>query len=205
MFGIMDERRDWMSEEVTANMRFTWNQVECAEDESLLIEKAKAGNRSALGTLFEQHYPKLYGYLLKLTGNEQLAQDLTQETVTKAVIHLHTFRGKSKFQTWLFAIASNVVKNSYRKKQPVFLDELYIEVGDEGIEDQVVQRTQLRRLKLLLDQEKEVDRQIFLLKYYEGFDYDEISQITGVKVGTCKSKMHYMIERLRITMEGHDV
>ena len=66
-----------------------------------LIENAKSGNKDALNTLLSENYPILQGYVIKMTGNCDIAQDIVQETMLKAVINIKKFVPKAKFSTWL--------------------------------------------------------------------------------------------------------
>jgi RNA polymerase sigma-70 factor (ECF subfamily) len=75
-------------------------------DELDLIEKAKQGNKSALNTLLTDNYTILKGYIVKMTGNPELSQDIQQETLLKAVINIKKFIPKAKFSTWLIKIAT---------------------------------------------------------------------------------------------------
>lgn len=170
-------------------------------DEKRLIEKAKEGHTLSMNFLLEENYNPLYAYLVKMTGDPEVAKDMTQETMIKAVTNIKRFRGDSKFSSWLIRIGINTYKN-YVKKNKVGTELLdHDMISNHNVEDQVLKKSSLGQLREILKKVKEPDRSIFILKYYEGYDYQEISEITGVKKGTCKSKMHYLIGKLRQEME----
>ena len=70
-------------------------------DEQQLIERAITGDQHCLNILFQMHYKSVYGYLIKLSGDVHLAEDLVQETLLKATLNIEKFRGDSKFLTYL--------------------------------------------------------------------------------------------------------
>ena len=139
--------------------------------------------------------------MLKLSMDEELAKDMTQEAMIKAVVYIKKFRGDSKFSTWLIRIGINHYKNHMKKYKTISqpLDDFM--VSHDNVENQVLAREQLREIYNFLEKIKPIDRVIFTLKYLEGYDYKEISQVTGVKVGTCKSKMHYLVDKMKVDME----
>lgn len=166
-----------------------------------MIIKAKDGHRLSMNMLLENHYKMLYGYLLKMSMNEELTKDLTQETMIKAVTNIKKFRGDSKFSTWLIRIGINTYKNHVKKYKVTYitLDESL--ASQENVENQVIAKEQLARVNQVLNTLKPIDRVIFTLKYYQGHDYSYISELTGVKIGTCKSKVHYMIKKLKMEVD----
>lgn len=86
-------------------------------DEKELIIRAKDGEDAAFTKLFQLHYPFVYQYVLKLTLNPDLTEDLVQETMLKAYVSLHQFQGNAKFSTWLISIASRLFIDHQRRKK----------------------------------------------------------------------------------------
>jgi len=171
-------------------------------DEIKLVEKAKNGHTMSLNFLLEENYIPLYAFLVKMIGNQELAKDITQDAMVKAVTNIKKFRGDSKFSSWLIRIGINTYKN-YVKKNKVNTELLdYNTVSNHNVEDEMLKKSQWNKVVEKLKDVKEPDRTIFILKYYEGYGYQEIAYITGVKIGTCKSKMHYLINKLRQELEG---
>ena len=81
--------------------------------------------------LLQEAYPYVYGYLIKLTGDEHCAQDLTQETMVKGILKIGQFKGEAKFSTWLVAIGDKTYRSSLRKKTevPVNPEDLGVEMN----------------------------------------------------------------------------
>lgn len=171
-----------------------------------LVEKARAGNRSAMEQLLRDNYNIVYGYLLKLSMNEDAARDTTQEVMVKAISHIKSFKGDSKFSTWLVSIASNTYKDSMKKNRvvPTEVEELdTVSAGDT--EDAVIQREYMRKLKSALLEMPESQRKAFILKHYYNYSYEEIAGILKCPIGTVRSKLHYCILKLKTIMDGvHD-
>ena len=86
-------------------------------EEKLLIERAKAGDNEALSLLLQNNYQLLIGYFLKITGSRELALDLTQETMLRAIEKIYSFGGRSKLSTWLITIGTNIYRDWLRKKK----------------------------------------------------------------------------------------
>lgn len=172
--------------------------------ENNLIERAIEGERSSLSNLLEVNYPIVYGFLLKISLHEEIAKDITQETMVKAITNIKKFRGDCKFSSWLIMIGINIYKNQikqnkYNAKWQDAVDHTLPSLF--SVEDYAERRIDMEKVLNALKKMKSMDRLIFILKYYEGYDYNEICKITGIKVGTCKSKMHYLIQKLKTILE----
>lgn len=173
-------------------------------DEPELIRRAQAGDREALGDLLADHYPLLMGYLVKLTLDRGLAEELAQETMLQAILHLKGFRPRARFGTWLLTIATNLVRDHRRKRArrpPVAgLDDAAPDPAGTG-EDQGLARRGYRELLAILRTLPEDRRMIFVLKHFHGRTYGEIAQIVGCPEGTVKSRLHDSLARVRREVE----
>ncbi|MCK0473064.1 RNA polymerase sigma factor SigY [Halalkalibacter sp. APA_J-10(15)] len=172
------------------------------EDDWILIERAMQGEEEAFSMLYKRYYSFLFNYLLKLTLDEQISADISQDTMLKAYLRLHTFRGDSKFSTWLISIASRVYVDKKRKEKrdinlmkqmKVILsrqlkwksDQLQMEWSDYFAEFNQLETS----IKMPI-----------LLHYYYGYTYEEIGEMLKVKAGTVKSRVHYGIKNVRKEM-----
>ena len=84
-----------------------------------LISQYKQGDVNSLGILYSRYYNKVYNKCFSFAKNCDDAYDLTQEVMLKAFNKINTFKGESKFSTWLYALAHNFCIESYRKKQKI--------------------------------------------------------------------------------------
>ncbi|MFD0672662.1 RNA polymerase sigma factor SigY [Cohnella sp. GCM10027633] len=173
-------------------------------EETSTIRLAVRGDGPALARLLQANYAFLYRYLLKVTMNKALAEDLVQETMLKSIERIGTFREQSKFSTWLIAIASRLYSDEIRRQ------------GRESKWRSEEQSMQAIRFKAALDQEEwpyALDalaglppdvRLPLLLKHYYGYAYKEIAEWLDIPVGTVKSRLHYGLDRLRKELTEHD-
>ena len=88
-------------------------------DEKRLIEKAQDGNKSALNTLILNNYDILSGYILKMTGNADEASDIINDTVIKVTLNIKKYKPTGKFSTWMITIATNIYRDSLKKKKKI--------------------------------------------------------------------------------------
>lgn len=167
-------------------------------DERLLIDRAKRGDNEALASLLEAQYPFLYRYLLKITLNPHLAEDLAQETMVRCIARLGSYKAdRSKFSSWLMTIGSRLYIDELRKRRrevPGTPDEqgtrlLAWQAATRG-DDWPDVLDALGRLSSEM-------RTSVVLKHYYGYSQNEIAEMTGVSSGTVKSRIHNGMRLLR--------
>jgi len=173
-----------------------------------LIKKAQAGHNQALNQLLLDNYSILKGYLVKLTLQKELAEDLTQETLFKAVKKIHDYEPKGKFSTWLIAIGKNLYFDYLRKrKREGSFDEYELgsskihEKKGPSLEEGVMNTFAFDTMKESLSKLSQEKRSVFILKHYYGYSYKEIAEIEGCPIGTVRSRLHNSIEEIRKAME----
>lgn len=166
-------------------------------DEQQLIERAITGDRHCLNILFQMHYKSVYGYLIKLSGDVHLAEDLVQETLLKATINIGKFRGDSKFLTYLIQIATNLYRNEVRKQHRIIYDDQVIESLFTHGEKDALMQLQFKEAINALQEMSEEQRMSFILKHYYGYSIEEVSQLFGVATGTTKSRIYQAIQKIR--------
>lgn len=166
-------------------------------NEKELLYKAKQGDKHCLNILLQSNYKMVYGFLIKLTGDVHLAEDLVQETLLKASLNIRKFRGDSKFSSYLIQIAINTYKNNLRKnKIRNTYQDFEINISYDG-ESELVNYLQLKDAMNHLSKMPYEKRISFILKHYYGYSIEEISQILDVSQGTTKSRIHNTIKKLR--------
>lgn len=165
-------------------------------DEKRLVHLARKDKR-VLEKLLQANYKLVYGYLLKLTCDVELSKDLTQDTMVKAIVYLDSFKGESKFSTWLITIASNIFKNHMKKKKhvTVLLEKDLKDMFD--LEDQVINHQRFIKVMTHLKTMKEKQAMPFILKHYYGYSYEEIAEILACPIGTIRSRIHNTIKKLQ--------
>lgn len=181
-------------------------------DETRLIERLKRRDEAAFNELVREHQGPIYRLLLRMLGNAAEAEDLAQEVFVSAFKSIEGFRGDSALATWLYRIAANHGKNRLKylarraraAERP--LDERSAHEGPSALgarpatpqelaESQQAEQ-HVQAALLALDEEQ---RLLLSLRDLENLSYDEIQKLTGLPIGTVKSKLH----RARMALHVH--
>ena len=182
--------------------------VERSEAENLAIARGlKRRDTDLLDRLIEQYQHRLLRYLLFLTNNREVAQDLFQETWIRVLLRGAQYNGKARFDTWLFTIARHLVIDLSRKRTMLSLDELAessetdrpLELAGEGLSPFEQFQTGENRAEVtqaLLHLESNA-REVLLLRFHEELSLDEIAGVTGAPLSTVKSRLYRGLASLK--------
>lgn len=165
-----------------------------------------------LNRLIEQHQHRLYRYLVFLTGNPSLAEDLFQETWIRVLERGAQYNAKSKFESWLFAIARNLAIDASRRKKTSSLEEL----GDPessapydppdgraaSVLQLLVKRENAEAVQLSLLKVPAHYREVLLLRFSEELALEEIAAVTATPVSTVKSRLYRGLAALKTALTG---
>ncbi len=183
--------------------------------EEELIARAQKGDEDAFAQLLELHQGKVYGLILRLTGSQEDAMELTQEAFFNAWRGLPNFHGESRFSTWLYRLATNVSIDFLRKeKRRRALSIASLSAGEE--DDRILEipdhrftpQTELERKELQeavrrgLEQLSDDHRQVLVLRELNGLSYLEIAQVLHIEEGTVKSRIARARLALRKILQG---
>jgi len=176
------------------------------EEEKYLIERAKK-DPEIFGKLYDEYYPRIFGYILKRTANLEVAQDITSETFLKALRNIWKFRWQNiSLSSWLYRIASNEVANFFRKKKykTISLQETREPVSNYDLLAETIEaQEELKRHKDFLDLQEKILKlpikyqEVIVLRFLEKKQVKEIGEILSRKEGTVKSLLHRGLEKLR--------
>lgn len=161
-----------------------------------LVARLRRGDAEAGRGFVRDHHPGIYRYLLRLTGDREAAEDLTQETFVEAWRSLATYEGRASLRVWLCVIARRQFIHWLRRRPPLpSLEGIPepIEPRAAAMEERVLLRDLLDGLPLEL-------REIVALHYVEGYTCEEISAIVGAPTGTIKYRLFAARARLREAM-----
>ncbi len=160
-----------------------------------------------LDRLIERYQHRLLRYLVFLTGNRELAEDIFQETWIRVMERGRQYNGKSKFDTWLFAIARHLVIDWSRKKTTTSLEALQEQYGNDNAFDPpssapspfdaVTTRENRENVQAALAQLDALHREVLVLRFHEELALEEIAQITGAPLSTVKSRLYRGLAALR--------
>ncbi|CAG5081792.1 RNA polymerase sigma factor YlaC [Parvicella tangerina] len=163
-------------------------------DEELMRLFQKKNHQKAITELYARYADRLLGYFIKmLYGDESKAQDFLQDLFVKVIEKKHLFNPEKRFYTWVFTIASNMCKTSFRKGIMTEVNDshsllLKISTEDQPSLNRKAFRKLLRKEIHLLEHHHKV---VFILRHLENFSLLEIAEITDTSIGTVKSRLFY--------------
>ena len=177
---------------------------EQVRQESLEVSQGlKRQDAGLLDTLIVRYQHRLLRYLLFLTSNREMAEDLFQEVWMRVLVRGSQFNGKARFDTWLFSIARNLVIDQRRKRTMSSLDELFEGRSDDdrpmSFEVADTDPTPFDSFSNLQDRERisaallEVDtlhREVLVLRFHEELSLEEIAKVTRAPLSTVKSRLY---------------
>lgn len=161
-------------------------------DASLLLRRARAGDREAFAGIYRLHAGRIHALCLRLCGGDRDEAALrTQDTFVRAWEKLGTFRGDSRLLTWLHRLAVNVTLDHHRAERRRLLTEVAGELDPDAHPRPAADRPGDR-----LDLEAAVARlpagarTVFVLHDVEGYRLREVAELCGIATGTAKSQLH---------------
>ena len=170
-------------------------------NESQLIERVLAGDATAERTLYDAHVDRIYRLAYRMTGDETMSEDCTQETFIRAFDNLVSFQGRSALSTWLHSIAVSVVLNSIRKVKRLRQRETELDDATLGLVAMSKPDLDLRLgLYRAIEQLTDDLRLVFVLHDMEGYKHQEIADILDVPLGTSKTRLFRAHQLLRETL-----
>ncbi|MGB7624216.1 MAG: RNA polymerase sigma factor [Terriglobia bacterium] len=174
--------------------------VSSLTDQSLM-QQVRDGDVGKLGILFERHHGMLFSFLLRLTGDRTLSEDLVQEVFVRLLKYRHTYRGESKFTTWMFQIARNLRVDHFRKhrREGDLNEEEATDFAspDPTPGEQVVQNQEARLVKDALSRLSPEKREVLLLTRFHNLKHEEIAEILGCSVPSVKARVFRAMQDLR--------
>ena len=172
-------------------------------DEELML-RVQEGNNKAYDFLVGRYKNKLYSYLLRLLGNDSEAEEFAQEAFVRAYINAEKYRTVARFSTWLYTIATNLVRNRIRNvsRRPKMIslwsrdlnaeDGKWVDIRDDSQrpDEDMEQRNLQELIQLAILRIPVKYRPSFVLREINGLSYEEIAATTGLKLGTVRSRIN---------------
>lgn len=175
--------------------------LESLSDNSLMI-KVKEGDVDRLGLLFERYKRPLYGFFYNLNRNQELSEDLVQNTFFRILKYRHLFRGEEgDFRSWMFHIARNVSHDHHRKNKIKVNDDVTTwqdKLGHvEHRSAEMQQEDERYLLSMAMEKLSEEKREVLLLSKYQDKKYQEIGALLGCTEGAVKVKVFRALQELK--------
>lgn len=183
-------------------------------NEKQLIEWAKL-NPKAFGELYDFYYPKIFGYIYRITGDHALAGDITSETFLKAWIAIGGFKWKGiSISSWFFRIATNELNQYFRRQRytPHSMTDMGMSnlaewddrhsISGEDITRRMDRFEEFEAIRRLLQRLPPAYQQVIALRYFEELSIRDIGQILKKKEGTVKSLLSRGLDKLKKMMDG---
>jgi RNA polymerase sigma-70 factor, ECF subfamily len=173
-------------------------------EEQALVGKAKRGDKDALGKLWDSATPKLFGYLVNVTHDQELAEDMLQTTWLHALKALPKFQQQNRggFSAWLFAIARNECKQHWRKtkQETAFANGEYekTNITRESSDHADTENTLL--VEQVLNSLSEDDKELLRLRYIADLPVADIGKILNINFVAVRVRLHRAITRARLAL-----
>lgn len=173
-----------------------------------LVQRFIEGDQNSLEVLVHRHKNRIYSYILLIVKNQELAEDIFQDTFIKVIRSLK--RGKyvesGKFISWVLRIAHNLIIDHFRKEKlqaTISNDALEVDIfnspkfSDKNIEEIMIKDQILSDVKELIKELPEDQQQVIYMRHYMGLSFKEIAEQTDVSINTALGRMRYALINLR--------
>jgi len=181
-----------------------------------LVQAYIKGDQSAIEILINRHRSKVYTYILLTIKNQQLAEDLFQETFIKVIQSLRggKYRDNGRFLSWVIRIAHNLIIDHFRKEKQmnsVSNDDSEVDLfnskklSDSNIEEIIVNSQIKAEIRTLINELPDDQREVVLLRHYGGLSFKEIADQTDVSINTALGRMRYALINLRKFIKEKDL
>ncbi len=172
------------------------------DSDSVAVARVKAGDGDAYRALVDRHSRGVFRLAYRMTGNEQDAEDIVQETFLRAYKQLHRYESRASFGTWLYRIAANcsldLARSRGRRPQVELLES---PSGDPGPDRLLAGEEVRRKLTETLDELSGQERAAFVLRHFEGQPIEEIASSLGVSNAAAKHSIFRAVQKLRRALE----
>lgn len=183
-----------------------------ALNDNELVQKFINGDKNSLEILICRHKSRVFSYILLIVKNQELAEDIFQETFIKVIRSLK--RGKyienGKFVSWVLRISHNLIIDHFRKeklKGVISNDNSSVDIfnsqkfAEDTVEDQLVNNQIMSEVKELIQELPEDQQQVIYMRHYMELSFKEIAEQTGVSINTALGRMRYALINLRKLIE----
>jgi RNA polymerase sigma-70 factor (ECF subfamily) len=175
--------------------------------------RLRQGDAEAFDVLLARYQNRLFRYLVRLTANPAVAQDLFQETWLRVITRIHRYDERRPFEPWLFAVARNLAMDHLRKASPESLDEpsesgesriARLDADEPGSLERLLERERRALLERGLEELPALYREALSLRFEEEMTFEEIASVLSAPLSTVKSRVQRALSLLRRKMKVRD-
>src|SRR6185369_13452055 len=182
------------------------------DSDAVAVARAREGDQDAFGLLVERHSLRLFQLVYRMTGNEQDAEDVVQETFLRAYKQLTRFESRAGFGTWLHRIAANCSLDLLRKRKrrDEKVETVELESEDPLLtlssqapapDDQAFHLEVRQQVEAVMEQLTAMERAAFVLRHFEGKSIEEIGSALGTGPNATKQSIFRAVQKLRRALE----
>ncbi len=181
-----------------------------------LVEGFVSGNHKNFDVLFERHKQKVYSYIFIMIKQEDITEDIFQETFVK--VHSNLLKGKysesGRFVSWVMRIAHNLIIDYFRKKKNnaiIYSDDYERDIfnqqrfSDTTIEENLVKRELYLTINELVESLPDAQKEIIKMRHFMGLSFKEIAEETNVSINTALGRMRYALINLRKIVDEKNI
>jgi RNA polymerase sigma-70 factor (ECF subfamily) len=163
------------------------------------MKRVQAGETAQVAVLFERHHVGLFRYLLGLTGNRALSEDLVQEVFVRVIKYAHSYDTGQAFVVWIYGIARHACFDSQNKRRREVFDHPMhdIESGEPMPDEIMTRKENTKLLQEALRRLPPERREVLLLSRFQNLRYEEIGRILECEVGAVKVRVYRALKELR--------
>ncbi len=175
-----------------------------------LVRLFQKGDNLAFRIILDRHHKPVFNFLQRNLGNFESAEEAFQETFLRIIKSIDDYKPTARFTTWLYTIARNYCIDQKRKglfRQHLSLDEIQSnenyskkanEIREEEKSNSFTNAQEIdAHLKRILDELNAEQKEVFILRQFQGLPFDQIAKVTGVSLNTVKSRMRYAMMTLQ--------
>lgn len=163
-----------------------------------LVALALQGDRQAFGKLVDRHRDGVVAVVYRMTGDQQAAEEATQEAFLKAWQRLYSYKMQLSFRNWIYSIAAHTALDRVRvEKEAVSLDQISLEAANGKPEAELEARERAEKVQQAVMSLAPACRAVLVLREYEGLAYQEIAAALDIPLGTVMSRLNYARSQLR--------
>ena len=181
-----------------------------------LIDLYLSGNHASLEILIHRHKKRVYGYILMVVKDNELADDIFQDTFIKVIntLRMGNYKEEGKFIQWVMRIAHNLIIDHFRKSRRIpVVDNNHddydvfdtVRFTDASVEERMITEQVHKDLRKLIEYLPREQREVLIMRHYADMSFKDIAEQTDVSINTALGRMRYALINLRKMIKEKDV